>query len=149
MVSPIFTSLGRFDIGRDVTGFAGLQLFTGIGFGIETADFLYLEGFARMQEFHHHARLDFAVEHPDVRDHSLCRCRKRSRKPAPANSADRSAWRRHPLHDRFENVLNADTLLGAAGIAHSLGTASTSSNCCLAWAILACGKSILLMTGMI
>ena len=51
-----FDVLGAFDVGRHVAGFAHLQFFADVRFGIEAADFLDFDGFAGVQELDVHAR---------------------------------------------------------------------------------------------
>ncbi len=105
----------RLDVGREITGFAHFQFFAHVGLGIEAADFLDLDVFAGVEQLHLHARLQFAVEHADMRDDALVGVEQRVKRQRLQTRRARGLRRGNALHDGFQNFLNADSLLRARG----------------------------------
>ena len=75
------------DVRREITRLADFQFLARVRFRIEAADFLHLDIFAGVQQFHLLAGLQFAVENADVRDDAFVSVEIRIETPAPASSA--------------------------------------------------------------
>ena len=102
--------LRAFDVSGEITRLTDLQLVADIGLGIETSDFLHFDRFARMQQLHLHPRLQLTVENPDMRDHALVSVEERIKPQRLQADRARRLGRGNPLHNRFENLLDADPL---------------------------------------
>ena len=105
--------LRALDVGGDVAGLADLQLLAHVRLGIEAADFLDLHVLARVQQLDLHARLQFAVEDAHVGHHAFVGVEIGIEAQRLQRRRARRLGRRNPLHDRFEDLVNADALLGA------------------------------------
>ncbi len=105
--------LGALDVGGHVAGFAGLQFLADVGFGIEAADFLDFDGFAGVQQFDVHARLQFAVEDADMGDDAFVGVEVGIEAEGLHGRRAGGFGRRNARDDGLENFVNADPLLGA------------------------------------
>ena len=105
--------LGALDVGRHVAGLADFEPLAHVGLGIEAADFLDLHVLAGMEQLDLHPRLQLAVEDAHVGHHAFVSIEIGIEPERLQRRRAGRLRRRNPVHDRFENLVDADALLGA------------------------------------
>ena len=103
------------DVGGEIAGLADFEFLTDVRLGIEAANFLDLDVLAGVEQFNLLAGFEFAIEDAHVGDDAFIGVKigiegERLEAPLPGRFG-----RRNARDNGFENVLNADALLGAGG----------------------------------
>ena len=101
------------DVGRDVAGLTHRQFIAGVRLGIEGADLLDLNRAARVQQLHHHTRLQGPVGHADQDHHAFVGVEVAVENQRLERLRLGRLRCRQTVDDRFQNVRNADALFGA------------------------------------
>ena len=111
--------LDDLEAGGDVANFAGAKRCGRVQLGVEVADFEELGLLAVGHQPDAVAGCDASVDDLDIGDDAFVRDRSGSRRSARACGAVRvSARRRHVAHDRFQDLVDAESVFG--GCMHDL-----------------------------
>ena len=108
-----FDLLRAFDVGGHVAGLAQLEFFAHVRLGVEAADLFDLDVSAGVQELDLQAGLELAVEDAHVGDYAFVGVEIGIKAQGLQGRRAGRLRRWDPLHDGFEDFVNADAFLGA------------------------------------